>query len=149
MGFFAKFGAVFSAMPPSVLGGMQVFLYSTVAVAGIRILGMIQFTRRNRFILTVALGIGFIDIVTPTWFDKVLDYSGSNVHLQGFLQGVNLIVETPFIVAAVVGVVLNLLLPMERSEMDQMLFGSTDSRGVNVSLPRMEHQASERRLSES
>lgn len=110
---------------------------------------MIQFTRRNRFILTVALGIGFIDIVTPTWFDKVLDYSGSNVHLQGFLQGVNLIVETPFIIAAVVGVILNLLLPMEKSEMDQMLFGATDSRGMDISLPRAEHSAVQSRLSES
>lgn len=149
MGFFAKFGAVFSAMPPSVLGGMQVFLYSTVAVAGIRILGMIQFTRRNRFILTVALGIGFIDIVTPTWFNKVLDYSGPNVHLQGFLQGVNLIVETPFIIAAVVGVILNLLLPQEKSEMDQMLFGAADSRGVPTSLPRTEDRAPESRPSMS
>ncbi|KAF2168712.1 hypothetical protein M409DRAFT_36273 [Zasmidium cellare ATCC 36951] len=149
MGFFAKFGAVFSAMPPSVLGGMQVFLYSTVAVAGIRILGMIQFTRRNRFILTVALGIGFIDIVTPTWFNKVLDYSWPNVHLQGFLQGVNLIVETPFIIAAVVGVILNLLLPQEKSEMDQMLFGAADSRVVSTSLPRTEDRAADSRPSMS
>lgn len=134
MGVVAKFGSVFSAMPPSVLGGMQVFLYSTVAVAGIRILGMIPFTRRNRFILTVALGIGFIDIVTPTWFDKILDYSGPNVHLQGFLQGVNLIVETPFIIAALVGVVLNLVFPRDNSEMDVMLFGD------GMHLPRTDDQ---------
>lgn len=137
MGFFAKFGAVFSAMPPSVLGGMQVFLYSTIAVAGIRVLGLIQFTRRNRFILTVALGIGFIDIVTPTWFDQVLDYSGSNVHLQGFEQGVNLIVKTPFIIAAVVGVFLNLVLPNDKSEMDALLFGE-DSKGRRTTLPHTE-----------
>lgn len=99
--------------PPSVLGGMQVFLYSTIAVAGIRVLGLIAWTRRNRFILTSALGIGFIDIVQPTWFSQILDYSGGNVHLQGFEQGINLIVETPFIVAAVIGVFLNLVLPGE------------------------------------
>jgi len=52
MGIFGKFGAVFGSMPPSVLGGMQVFLYSTIAVAGIRVLGLVPFTRRNRFILT-------------------------------------------------------------------------------------------------
>jgi xanthine/uracil permease len=89
--------------PPSVLGGMQVFLYSTIAVAGIRVLGLIAWTRRNRFILTAALGIGFIDIVQPKWFSQILNYSGSNVHLQGLEQGINLIVETPFIVAAVIG----------------------------------------------
>ena len=137
MGFFAKFGAVFSAMPPSVLGGMQVFLYSTIVVAGIRVLGMVQFTRRNRFILTVALGIGFIDIVAPTWFNYILDYNGSNVHLQGFEQGLNLVVQTPFIIAAVVGVFLNLVFPNDKSEMDDRMFG-TESRGVTTSLPQTE-----------
>ncbi|KIW10668.1 hypothetical protein PV08_11632 [Exophiala spinifera] len=141
MGFFAKFGAVFSAMPPSVLGGMQVFLYSTIVVAGIRILGMIQFTRRNRFILTIALGIGFIDIVQPKWFSQILDYSGSNVNLQGFEQGINLVVETPFIIAAVIGVFLNLVFPNDKSEMDEIMYGTTtDSRGAPTSLPQMEHR---------
>ena len=124
MGFFAKFGAVFSAMPPSVLGGMQVFLYSTIVVAGVRVLGMVQFTRRNRFILTVALGVGFIDIVTPTWFSQILSYSGDNIHLQGFEEGLNLVVETPFIVAAVIGVFLNLVFPDDKSQLDQMLLVS-------------------------
>ncbi|KAK4942610.1 hypothetical protein LTR10_017739 [Elasticomyces elasticus] len=137
MGFFAKFGAVFSAMPPSVLGGMQCFLYSTIAVAGIRVLGLIDFTRRNRFILTVSLGIGFIDIVQPTWFDQVLDYSGNNVHLQGFEQGINLIVETPFIIAALVGVFLNLVLPNDRSMMDDMML-ARNSKGEIISLPHNE-----------
>ncbi|KAH9904860.1 purine permease [Xylariomycetidae sp. FL2044] len=121
MGIFGKFGAVFGSMPPSVLGGMQVFLYATIAVAGLRVLGLIRYTRRNRFILTVALGIGFLDIVQPDWFDQMLTYSGSNVALAGFEQGINLIVQTPFIIAAVVGVVLNLALPADASQMDDML----------------------------
>lgn len=93
---------------------MQVFLYSTIAIAGIRVLSLVEFTRQNRFILTSALGIGFIDIVSPKWFSKILDYSGPNVNLQGFEQGLNLIVETPFIIAAVIGVVLNLVIPEEK-----------------------------------
>ena len=145
MGMFGKFGAVFGSMvcskilesrletdmvkPPSVLGGMQVFLYSTIAVAGIRVLGLIAWTRRNRFILTAALGIGFIDIVQPKWFSQILNYSGSNVHLQGFEQGINLIVETPFIVAAVIGVFLNLVLPKDNSVMDRVV---RDSAGHPV-----------------
>ncbi|BDD57657.1 hypothetical protein MPDQ_007236 [Monascus purpureus] len=129
MGIFGKFGAVFGSMPPSVLGGMQVFLYSTIAVAGIRVLGLVQFTRRNRFILTAALGIGFINIVSPTWFSKVLDYSGSNVSLEGFEQGINLIVETPFIIAAVVGVFLNLVLPDEEGRKNG---GTNNQEGLLV-----------------
>lgn len=106
-------------------------------MAGIRVLGLVQFTRRNRFILTVALGIGFVDIVAPTWFDQILDYTGSNVHLQGFEEGVNLIVKTPFIIAAAIGVFLNLVLPHDRSMMDDMMFGR-DSQGEMISLPRTE-----------
>lgn len=87
------------------------FLYSTIAVAGVRVLSLVKFTRRNRFILTAALGIGFVDIVSPSWFSRILDYSGPNIHLQGFEQGINLIVETPFLISAVIGVVLNLALP--------------------------------------
>ncbi|CAG8961720.1 hypothetical protein HYFRA_00006260 [Hymenoscyphus fraxineus] len=132
MGIFGKFGAVFGSMPPSVLGGMQVFLYSTIAVAGIRVLGIIAWTRRNRFILTASLGIGFMDIVQPTWFNSILNYAGPNVRLQGFEQGLNLIVETPFIVAAVVGVFLNLVLPGDGSEMDRV--AREDGSGVGVVL---------------
>lgn len=117
MGIFGKFGAIFGSMPPSVLGGMQVFLYSTIAVAGIRVLGLIAWTRRNRFLLTVALGFGFVDIVQPQWFAKILAYQGSNVNLAGFEQGINLIVETPFILAAVIGVFLNLVLPKDKTSM--------------------------------
>ncbi|KAJ5966574.1 hypothetical protein N7481_013288 [Penicillium waksmanii] len=113
MGIFGKFGAVFGSMPPSVLGGMQVFLYSTIVVAGIKVLSLIDFTRRNRFILTTALGIAFMDIVAPTWFSQVLAYNGPNVRLQGFEEGINLVVETPFIIAAVIGVLLNLVLPYD------------------------------------
>ena len=79
------------------LGGMQLSFYSTIVVASIRVLGLIAWSCRTRFILIASLGIGFIDIVQPSWFSQILDYSGSNVHLQGFEQGLILIVETPFI----------------------------------------------------
>jgi xanthine/uracil permease len=99
---------------------MQVFLYSTIAVAVIRVPGLISWTRRNRFLLTVALGFGFIDIVQPKWFNQILNYNGLNFHLQGFEQGINLIVEIPFIVAAVVGVFLNLVLPRNKTAMSEV-----------------------------
>ncbi|KAJ5369197.1 uncharacterized protein N7496_008957 [Penicillium cataractarum] len=123
MGIFGKFGAVFGSMPPSVLGGMQVFLYSTIVVAGVKVLSLVEFTRRNRFILTAALGIGFMDIVSPNWFAKILAYEGSNVRLQGFEQGINLMVETPFIISAVVGVVLNFILPHDGGKKVELLDG--------------------------
>ncbi len=74
-----------------------------------------------------------MDIVQPDWFNKILNYSGSNVSLSGFEQGVNLIVETPFIVAAVIGVFLNLVLPRDSSEMDDFI---RDASGRPVLLPK-------------
>ncbi|KAK7965988.1 purine permease [Apiospora aurea] len=70
---------------------------------------------------SLALGIGFLDIVQPDWFSQMLTYDGDNVALAGFEQGINLIVETPFIIAAVIGVFLNLVLPQDASEMDDFI----------------------------
>lgn len=69
----------------------------------------------------------------PTWFDQILNYSGDNLQLRGFEQGINLVVKTPFIIAAVVGVFLNLVLPMDGSEMD--LLTRSGSRSADT-LPR-------------
>ena len=124
MGVVAKFGAVFASMPPSVLGGMQVFLYSTIAVAGIRVLALISWTRRDRFILAVALGIGFMDICQPDWFAQVLAYNGPNEKLIGFEQGINLAVETPFVIAAIVGVILNTILLKDQSPVPILAYGN-------------------------
>ncbi|KAE8859403.1 hypothetical protein PTNB29_06634 [Pyrenophora teres f. teres] len=123
MGIIAKFGAVFASMPPSVLGGMQVFLYSSITVAGVRVLALIPWTRRDCFILTVALGVGFMDICQPDWFAQVLAYNGPNQNLVGFEQGINLAGETPFVFAAIVGVFLNAVLPKDRGAMSTIGYG--------------------------
>lgn len=103
---------------------MQTFLYSTIAVAGLRVLALIPWTRRNRFILSASLGIGLLDIVTPSWFSQILTYSGANVHLAGFEHGINLVVETPYVIGAVVAVFLNLILPE-----DKRMFGAPGGIG--------------------
>lgn len=95
-----------------------------------RILATIPWTRRNRFILSASFGLGLLDIVTPTWFSRVLDYKGGNVHLMGFIEGVNLLVETPFILAMVVSVLLNFIMPRDR-EAKLPLHGPSEQ--VNVS----------------
>src|SRR5437763_3451330 len=59
MGVFSKFAAAIVSIPSPVLGGMTTFLFSAVAVSGVRIISTVPFTRRNRFILTAAFSIGF------------------------------------------------------------------------------------------
>ncbi|KAB8234124.1 nucleobase:cation symporter-2 family protein [Aspergillus alliaceus] len=116
MGIFAKFAAALVAIPSSVLGGMTTFLFSSVAVSGIRIISTVPFTRRNRFILTASFAIGMAATLVPEWFQYVFTYSGDNHALQGLLDAVVLVMTNGFAVTAVLGLVLNLLIPEDPEE---------------------------------
>ncbi len=113
MGIFSKFAAALVAIPSSVLGGMTTFLFSAVAVSGIRIISTVPFTRRNRIILTAALTLGLGAVLVPDWFNYVFTYSGSNRALEGFLDAIVLVMETGFAVAAFLAIFLNLFLKEE------------------------------------
>ncbi|KPI35286.1 Purine permease [Cyphellophora attinorum] len=113
MGVFAKFAAALVAIPSPVLGGMTTFLFSAVAVSGIRIISTIPFTRRNRFILTAALAVGYGATLVPTWFNYVFTYDGGNRALIGFMNAITLVMETGFAVTAFLALFLNLFIPEE------------------------------------
>lgn len=113
MGVFSKFAAALVAIPDAVLGGMTTFLFSAVAISGIRIISTVPFTRRTRFILTASMSLGFGATLVPTWFSYVFTYSGDNKALQGFLDAIVLVMETGFAVNALVAIILNLVLPEE------------------------------------
>lgn len=113
MGIFSKFAAALVAIPSPVLGGMTTFLFSAVAVSGIRIISTVPFTRRNRFILTAAMSIGFGATLVPTWFSYVFTYTGDNQAKQGFFNAIELVMETGFAVTAFLALILNLVLKEE------------------------------------
>lgn len=113
MGIFSKFAAALVSIPASVLGGMTTFLFSSVAVSGIRIISTVPFTRRNRFILTAALSLGFGATLVPTWFSYVFTYKGDNHAKQGFFNAIVLVMETGFAVTGFVAMFLNLVLSEE------------------------------------
>ena len=96
MGIFSKFAAALVAIPAPVLGGLTTFLFSSVAVSGIRIISTVPFTRRNRFILTASMSLGFGAILVPNWFSFVFTYSGGNQSKQGFFNAIVLVLETGF-----------------------------------------------------
>ncbi|KAK3646951.1 hypothetical protein LTR22_014104 [Elasticomyces elasticus] len=104
MGIFAKFAASLVAIPSAVLGGMTTFLFSAVAVSGIRIISTMPFTRKNRFVLTAALAVGFGATLVPNWFAFVFTYEGDNRALLGFYNA-------GFALAAFLALFLNLVLP--------------------------------------
>ncbi|RMZ00828.1 hypothetical protein D0862_06591 [Hortaea werneckii] len=116
MGIFAKFAGVLVSIPKAVLGGMTTFLFTSVAVSGIRIISTMPFTRRNRFILTAALAPGFGATLVPDWFTYVFTYAGDNQALTGFFNAIELVMETGFAVAAFLALILNLILPEEAED---------------------------------
>ncbi|KAK4698600.1 uric acid-xanthine permease, partial [Phenoliferia sp. Uapishka_3] len=124
MGVIGKFGAIFVAMPVSVLGGMTTFLFTSVAVAGIRILAYAQWTRRARFIATCSLSLGFAAIVVPDWFSTFFTFSGPNASLAGFLSALTLIVEESYLICLVIAIPLNLIIP----------YGSDDTQHLEAAV---------------
>ncbi|KAL8831051.1 MAG: hypothetical protein Q9170_005460, partial [Blastenia crenularia] len=113
MGIFSKFAAALVAIPSPVLGGMTTFLFAAVAISGVRIISTVPFTRRNRFILTAAMSLGFGATLVPNWFQYVFTYSGGNKSKQGFFNAIVLVCETGFALTAFVAIFLNLLLQEE------------------------------------
>src|SRR6187551_20836 len=103
MGIFAKFAASLVAIPSPVIGGMTTFLFCSVAVSGIAIIVRgVPFNRRNRFILTAGLALGYGATLVPEYFAHVFTYQGDNRALEGFLAAIELIMETGFFVAAII-----------------------------------------------
>ncbi|KAJ6513706.1 xanthine/uracil permease [Mycena vitilis] len=122
-GVFGKISGALLAIPNSVLGGVTTFLFASVAVSGLRVLSFAQYTRRDRFVLAAALSFGLGDLLVPGifthLFDGVANPSGA---LQGFFNSITIILSTPFLIAALVAVILNLILPKDQ-ENDSALSG--------------------------
>ncbi|KAI8980999.1 permease family-domain-containing protein [Pilobolus umbonatus] len=112
-GVFGKISAVFLAIPSSVMGGMNAFLFASVTVSGIRILAYLQWTRRDRFIVTCALAVGLGVTLVPTWFSHVFSYTGNNESLKGFLNAIETVVNTGYCIGSLIAIFLNLIVPQE------------------------------------
>jgi uracil-xanthine permease len=107
-GIFAKFSAALVSIPASVLGGMTTFLFCAVAVSGMAIVNRVPFNRRTRFILTASLALGYGATLVPNWFTYVFTYAGNNHAFRGFLDAIELVMETGFALTALVAMLLNL-----------------------------------------
>ncbi|KAJ3488512.1 hypothetical protein NLI96_g2792 [Meripilus lineatus] len=115
-GVLGKISGVFLAIPNPVLGGVTTFLFASVATSGIRVLSYNHFTRRDRFVLAAALSFGFGDLLVPGIFTHLfdgVDAAKTNKGLQGLFDSITIVLSTPFLVAGVVAVILNSILPDE------------------------------------
>ncbi len=140
MGVFSKFAAALVEIPSAILGGMTTFLFTSVAVSGLKIISTIPFTRRDRFVLTCSLMFGLGATLLGDWFDNVFTYSGNNKSLEGFLNAIILVMETGFAIAGFIGVILNLFIPQELDEdddadhlIDEEVIESSSNNGTSSS----------------
>ncbi|KAI8142542.1 permease family-domain-containing protein [Fennellomyces sp. T-0311] len=116
-GIFGKISAAFLAIPAPLIGGMTVFLFASVAASGIRILSYLEWTRRDRVIVAASLALSLGVALVPNWFSYVLPRaSDDNPGLQGLYDTINAIVSTSYILAGLMSVILNLILPYENDE---------------------------------
>ncbi|KAG2360080.1 permease family-domain-containing protein [Suillus spraguei] len=119
-GCLGKISGFFLAIPNSVLGGVTTFLFASVAVSGLRVLSYVKYTRRDRFILAAALSFGVGDLLVPDIFTYLFDgVNNASKGLQGLFESITIVLSTPFLIAGIVTVVLNLILPHERSQQDE------------------------------
>ncbi|KAG8762101.1 hypothetical protein FRC12_009186 [Ceratobasidium sp. 428] len=130
-GILGKISGVFLSIPNSVvsntlnsanvinlkllqkLGGVTTFLFASVMVSGIRVLSTIKWQRRDRFILAAALSFGLGNLLVPEWFTHLFDGVEANSGLQGLFDSITIILSTPFLIAGVIAVILNLIIPPE------------------------------------
>ncbi len=100
-GLCPKFAAVLTTIPQCVLGGATVTVFSTIAMTGMKLIASQDLTARNTTIvgLSAALGVGI---------------SQASAALSQFPEAVTMIFgKSPVVIATIMAVVLNLLLPKD------------------------------------
>ena len=75
MGLFPHIGALFRAVPNSVLGGATIIMFATVAIAGVKILTHVELNRKNMLTLAVSFGMGLGVLLVP----EVVNTISSNI----------------------------------------------------------------------
>ena len=108
--------------------------------SGIRVLSYLRFTRRDRFILAAALSFGVGDLLVPDIFVHLFDgVRVTNSGLQGLFDSITIVLSTPcessfpplsrfrllttmvdpehpVLLAGIVAVILNLVIPQEQPD---------------------------------
>ena len=101
-GVSPKFAALLTTIPQCVLGGATITVFSTIAMTGMKLIASQDLTARNTTIvgLSAALGVG------------ISQASGA---LSQFPEAVTMIFgKSPVVIATLMAVLLNLLLPKEK-----------------------------------
>lgn len=103
-GLIPKFSAILTTIPQCVLGGATITVFSTIAMTGMKLIASETISPRNTTIvgLSAALGVGI---------------SQSSSALRQFPESITIIFgKTPVVIATIMAVLLNLILPQENKD---------------------------------
>ena len=103
-GLIPKFSAILTTIPQCVLGGATITVFSTIAMSGMKLIASETISPRNTTIvgLSAALGVGI---------------SQSSSALSQFPESITIIFgKTPVVIATIMAVLLNLILPQENTD---------------------------------
>ena len=103
-GQIPKFSAILTTIPQCVLGGATITVFSTIAMTGMKLIASETISPRNTTIvgLSAALGVGI---------------SQSSSALSQFPESITIIFgKTPVVIATIMAVLLNLILPQENKD---------------------------------
>ena len=101
-GVSPKFAAILTTIPQCVLGGATVTVFSTIAMTGMKLIASQDLTARNTTIvgLSAALGVGISQAA-----ESLSQFPDSFTMIFG---------KSPVVVATIMAVLLNLVLPREK-----------------------------------
>ena len=103
-GLIPKFSAILTTIPQCVLGGATITVFSTIAMTGMKLIASETISPRNTTIvgLSAAVGVGI---------------SQSSSALSQFPESITIIFgKTPVVIATIMAVLLNLILPQENKD---------------------------------
>ena len=106
-GLVPKFGAVISSMPIAVLGGGVIIMFGMVTAAGVSMLSDVVWNRRNMVIFAIALSVGLGLQLQPD-------------ALQHLPETAKVLMTSGLLPAALIAIVLNLVIPHEADEPDEV-----------------------------
>jgi len=107
LGLFPVVGSFFLIIPKPVLGGATLVLFSTIAVAGVRILASQEMTLRRVYIMAVSFGLALGVTLVPE----------ATQHLPSLLKQV---FATPITLAGLSAIFLSLVIPEEAEAQVEM-----------------------------
>ncbi|WP_320046611.1 nucleobase:cation symporter-2 family protein [uncultured Ilyobacter sp.] len=102
--FIPKIGALFTIIPPSVIGGSLVMIFAMISISGINLITKDKLQGRNSVIIAVSLGLGFGLGSVPE-------------ALAHFPQTIQLIFGgSGIVVSGAIALILNIVLPQDEVE---------------------------------